>query len=231
MDMITRNLSLVINAIVAAIQESPSRQEIKVYMRSDNGLDEKSIYPQQLYDILLKLQNNDKILTLKSFPLALLPNVGKKPLTGSEINSFFDYVIQPSLKHFIIEIHGAFDDWYDNYLGEWEQMNKKNQPVQKNETVEPATTCEIIYTSREIMLNGTIRLSRPDFNGENERVFRFLYDHPNQKFSKNEIEQETGNRLQKSFHKIVENLGFTGELKKRFFDVAKDSIQFKNPIN
>ena len=49
-------------------------------------------------------------------------------------------------------------------------------------------------------------------------------------FTQKQLEAELRIKLVKQFHKISENLGFTGALKKAFFGVSKDSIQFRNPI-
>lgn len=83
---------------------------------------------------------------------------------------------------------------------------------------------------RRIMLNGKIDLAKPDFAGENEAIFIFLYKNPNRSFSKKEIEDATNVKVAKSFDKIVENLGFRRGLKTAFFDINKTTIKFKNPI-
>lgn len=74
------------------------------------------------------------------------------------------------------------------------------------------------------------KLARPDVNSENGEVFEYLYNHPNNKHSKTEIEQAINMNINKSLHKIVENLGFTGDIRKAFFAVGKDSICFRNPL-
>ena len=89
----------------------------------------------------------------------------------------------------------------------------------------------ITYTqTREILLNEALRLAKPDFDSENEVVFDYLYKNPNKKFTKNQLEKELRIKIAKSFHKIIENLGFKGELKQAFFQVSKTSIYFRNPI-
>lgn len=72
---------------------------------------------------------------------------------------------------------------------------------------------EITYSgSREILLNKTFQLAKPDFDSENDLVFSYLYEHPNQKFTRGQLEEVIGRKFTKSLHKIVENLGFEGEL-------------------
>lgn len=90
---------------------------------------------------------------------------------------------------------------------------------------------KITYTpAREILLNGTLRLAKPDFDSENDVVFDYLYSHPNKKISRRELRTQINRTITKSLHKIVENLGFKRDLKTVFFTVSKDAIYFRNPI-
>lgn len=87
-----------------------------------------------------------------------------------------------------------------------------------------------LTTSREILINNLV-LARPEFGSENEIVFRFLFDNPNRTVTLDELQKRMGDQpIKKTLHKIVENLGFQGDLKDAFFSVAKDSILFRNPI-
>ena len=90
---------------------------------------------------------------------------------------------------------------------------------------------EITYTPlREVLLNKTFQLAKPDFATENDLVFSYLYKNPNQKFTKQQLEEAIDKKLTKNLHKIVENLGFKSDLRKMFFNVSRTSISFKNPI-
>src|SRR3989344_5836334 len=94
------------------------------------------------------------------------------------------------------------------------------QQEQPSKTENKSTTervYEITYTgSREILLNKIFQIAKPDFDRENDLVFDFLYKHPNKKYTLKEIEEGIGNKLGKTLHKIVENLGFKGDLRKIF---------------
>lgn len=83
--------------------------------------------------------------------------------------------------------------------------------------------------SREILVNNLL-LAKPDFGSENEMVFGYIYQHPNERLNKTQIEQQLNISIGKSFHKIVENLGFKGDLRKAFFDLSKTYIRFRNPV-
>lgn len=77
------------------------------------------------------------------------------------------------------------------------------------QVVKEETVYEITYTPiREVLLNMTIRLAKPDFDSENDIVFDYLYNHPNKKIGLRELEEQLKRSLTKSLHKIVENLGF-----------------------
>ena len=82
----------------------------------------------------------------------------------------------------------------------------------------------------EILLNDKMRLGRPHLNSENEAVMEYLIAHPNKKVTKKDIEEKTGIEIGKDFHKIIENLGFTGPYRKTFFRTTASSIVFRNPI-
>ena len=82
----------------------------------------------------------------------------------------------------------------------------------------------------EVLLNDKIRLSKPNFGTENEVVMGYLISHPNKKITKKEIQEEQKITIGKDFHKIVENLGFTGPLKDTFFRISASCIIFRNPI-
>jgi hypothetical protein len=90
---------------------------------------------------------------------------------------------------------------------------------------------EITFTSsREIVLDGMYQLTRPRFDSENEQVFTYLYAHPNETFNKKQIEEALSLKLQKTFAKIIENLGFHGDLARLFFDQSKTSIRFRKSV-
>lgn len=89
---------------------------------------------------------------------------------------------------------------------------------------------QITYTKQRQVLMNNAQISKPDFNSENDLVFSFLYEHPNKRITREELEKAIGEKLTKSLHKIVENLGFEGDTKEVFFSVSKNAIEFRNPI-
>jgi len=89
---------------------------------------------------------------------------------------------------------------------------------------------EIKYTpAGEIILNNFL-LSKVNFNSENDNVFDYIFRNPNRKINIEELKKAAGGNLTKTLHKIVENLGFRGELKKAFLSISKNDIFFRNPL-
>ena len=123
---------------------------------------------------------------------------------------------------------GVFKDYEDKYLEvarEYE-INKKQPKVDNN------LKYEIIYTpDREILLDDRYILAKPIFNSENEAVFNCIYENANRKITREEIEKKTGKKLTKTLPDILDKLGFRGDLKKAFFNVSSDAVEFRNPVS
>lgn len=106
------------------------------------------------------------------------------------------------------------------------QQQKKEDADSKDEAV-----LTVAYTnSRQVVLNGVFQLSKPTLNGVNDLVFSYLYENPGKSFSKQQLETVIGQKISKTLHKIVENLGFKSDLARAFFSVSKNDISFRNPI-
>ena len=105
-----KELDLVIEAIAEAKEITRKGQEVKVYISSSTKLD--TIFPEQIKDLLLKLQDDERIITLKSFPDWLLPH---SRFTIDLHHSRMEAIRDPSRKHFIVDILGGFDEWCVNY--------------------------------------------------------------------------------------------------------------------
>jgi hypothetical protein len=94
---------------------------------------------------------------------------------------------------------------------------------------DPTVAFEVRFDFGEVLLidrigGGSRQLAPPRFGSQSYQVFDLLCANPGQIFTAAELKQRTGLRALKSLHKIPENLKFTGNLKKLFFEVSKDSI-------
>jgi len=122
---------------------------------------------------------------------------------------------RPLYLHHLTRLHNAF-------LG---SLSKK--PTKLNATDEITFSIKR-FKDRQILLNNKYLLSTPNFCGENDNFFEMLYDAPDQLFIKQEMRAEM-QKLKKTFHQILNQLGFKGELRKIFFPIVnKDQVMFRN---
>lgn len=128
---------------------------------------------------------------------------------------------------FYVVISDMFEHWAENYL---EKFHKSKDGGTQNQTMGNNGLEISLLNNRQIVLNGIFLLSKPDFGKENEMVFSFLFEHPNVAYQRDQISKAIGEEICKSFHKIVENLGFSPDLRKCFFEIGKDKIMFRNPV-
>jgi hypothetical protein len=96
-------LTLVVKAIAEAEQNTRKGQDVAVYITDDNGL--SRIYPSELKEILLKLQDDKRVLTLKTFPDWLLES---DSLTQEKIIQEIEATIHPERNNFTINISKNF---------------------------------------------------------------------------------------------------------------------------
>lgn len=80
---------------------------------------------------------------------------------------------------------------------------------------------------RTILLNGRIDIGRPRFNTQSEILFSFLYKHPNETFTLEQLEKETHMEIVDKLPKVIDRIGFRRGLKKAFFDIHENTINYK----
>jgi len=112
---------------------------------------------------------------------------------------------------FILDVlEPAFDgisDYYNpNTIAYWIKYNKK----------------------REIVINDKYVLKELQFERPSDIFFDYLYKNPGRMIKKSEfpVSVFSGTRKDHTLHKLVNRIGFSGELKKCFFDVSKSSVEF-----
>jgi len=108
-------LDLVIEAISDAKKITPKEQVVKVYL--SNVLKHKQFRLQELRDILTILEDDEKILTLMSFPRYLL----KLDLDAHSYLSFTPgdrswKKVDPLKEYFTVQLHKRFDEWCTSYF-------------------------------------------------------------------------------------------------------------------
>lgn len=94
-------LDLIINEIVEARKRTRAGQPAKIFVDKRSEI-LRYIILQEVYDILLKLQDDEKIIKVQSFP--------------SDLDERFVADLNPNTDHFAIKILSSFDNWYEKYL-------------------------------------------------------------------------------------------------------------------
>jgi hypothetical protein len=104
-------------------------------------------------------------------------------------------------------------------------------PDSPPESADDEIAYRVTFENREIRING-FRLSKPNFDSENEVVFDFVFRNPNRKIELAEIETAIGRAIVKKLYDIVRSLGFIKEMKSIFFPyISKTAITFINPVS
>jgi hypothetical protein len=112
-------LDCVIKAILEAKSITPKGHIIRVYISQDNGL--AAIYPEELKQILLKLQDDERILKIESFPDWLLAT---DKLTHDILNQVVLAELDPSRNRFEVTTLKNFDGWCARYRAKSEPPSK-----------------------------------------------------------------------------------------------------------
>jgi len=93
-------LDLLINELAEAKKRTRIGQPAKIFVTKQSEL-VKKIIPQEIHELLLQLQDDEKIFTIKEIPTDLK--------TGWEVNL-------EKIDYFLVDILDVFDDWYESYL-------------------------------------------------------------------------------------------------------------------
>ncbi|MDD5237344.1 MAG: hypothetical protein PHU96_00070 [Candidatus Omnitrophica bacterium] len=213
------------------IQLSPTP---KISIRLDYRIDPSKIrYPIEAIDDLEKhrgqaldyLQQNGVIIDCV-FIAREAYGEPDEPETSVEVN-----IDTAKLKEFLPKITAIYEERCKQQSPASEKPEKDTEILQ--ETIKKPKR-EVVYEIKysengEIFLNNFL-FATVQFDGENETVFKYLFKHPNKKITKAEFKEKAGYSIGKPLHKIVDNLGFTGNLRKAFFHVSEKAILFRNPL-
>lgn len=107
-------LELVGEAIMEAKEITPVGKDVPVYITESNKL--AYIYPQEIKDILVKLQDDEKVITIKSFPDWMLPSEGRF-MTDTQLDKMIEVARDSSIKQFVVTVLNGFDKWYKSKCG------------------------------------------------------------------------------------------------------------------
>ena len=157
----------------------------------------------------------DKILDFLRFKGAI--NFRKDYFQGTSFESF---VVSVNIKNFY-NFKREVDTVYNRIAN---KQTKKKLSKTKPKTLKVTfddVTCEILVDGRAI--------SKPDFNTVNYKFMEYIIKNPNKTISLEEIKNNVEGFKNRSLHKPVQQLKFTGK-HKAFFTTSKNSIRFNNPL-
>lgn len=125
--------------------------------------------------------------------------------------------------------HDKYRDWFAMKV----KVDKFKAYYKK---IEDSRASRVLYKiqykkSRDIVVNNTYYLSRPDFMSENDIFFDFIYRNPRKNVTVSKLKNEIGG-LKKNIRAILSDLKFTKEIKKCFFPGVSDyrGVIFLNEV-
>ncbi|MBN2286830.1 MAG: hypothetical protein JXI43_10315 [Tissierellales bacterium] len=65
---------------------------------------------------------------------------------------------------------------------------------------------------------------------QNEKVFRYIYNHPRRTIKKSELNEQQDIQLSDAFSSIIPKMGFTGEFRQMFFQLTKSTVYFRREV-
>lgn len=173
---------------------------------------------------ILHMLSDRKALTLKPFynrAMSLLDSVLE--MQGAEPIGYYVQILQPKFDEILEEVTKQ----KPTPLPKKKSSEKIDPPKSESKANEYFVS---LNSARKVLLNNTLVLASPNFNTENHQFVEYILEHPKETLKKSDIEQDAKIKLKKSFHAILNDLGFKGEIKKLFFQASKTSVYFRNHI-
>jgi hypothetical protein len=112
-------------------------------------------------------------------------------------------------------------------------LPRRPQPQPKEES--DPVAWEVDRFRRQIsvvnrLTNARRTMPRPRLNSVNDLAFEVLFDNPEKIYTDAELAAAIKKRVITSLHKIPQNLGFKGDLRKAFFEVSANNIRFRRAV-
>lgn len=91
---------------------------------------------------------------------------------------------------------------------------------------------EVRKIDNKIWVNDRYLVGKPNFDQENELIFEYVFNNPDKDITKQELEQKLEITIKKTLSKVINELGFTGEIRKAFFVKSsnKSIIRFRKVL-
>lgn len=156
-----------------------------------------------------------------------------------EFEKPWKFVLQPAGKSYSYCEVKKTDAFNDVYIRLSEENRKVKEFIKKEELKSTISSrFALSYTNdRKLLVNGIFLLAEPRYGSINDKMLRFLTEHPNKVYSRKELEDENvlekGGKEDKSFYTFLDDINVKGDLRKVFFScgLSKDSICLTNPVD
>lgn len=173
---------------------------------------------------ILRMLESRKALSLKAFyyrGMTIMDSVLE--MQGAEPIGFYVQIHQPT-----------FNEIFEEIVNQKTFVIKpKTEAPKLNPPTENALNKYFVgVRGRQVLINNTFTLSTTNFNSENNNFIEYVISNPDKKLTKAEIEKGIGQqKLKKTLHQIISDLGFSGEIRKLFFNVSKTAVYFRNNVS
>lgn len=170
---------------------------------------------------ILQMLRDREALTLKPFyhNMNILDSVFE--LQGAKPIGFYIQVLQPQFDNILEEVTKQKPKPVQS-------VKKKNDPYEHKE--DTSEKYFVTMHKRQVVLNNTFVLSSPNFNSENSNFIEYMIEHPDCVVERKDFE-DAKQKVKKSFHHVLNDLGFKGEIRKLFFEASKSSVKFRNNVH
>jgi len=115
-----------------------------------------------------------------------------------------------------------------------QQHEKDTEDYSHDESGDEKVLWVVYSPMREVLLKDSYGhnrlLAKPNFDSVNDNFLALVYENPEKRFTLKDLAAKGIDLKNKSLHKVVDELGFRGKLKKLFFKVAQDVVVFNNPV-
>lgn len=192
----------------------------------------KNIPPGRFESILVNLEE-EKVLRIIQYPMS-----HEKAAKRAEEESCFASV------DIYVDFEGCYDlqryydltcylfkklENFDEYL-----KNLRNN-LQKNEIKQDIEDNPIMYeieysVNGEIIIKGLGVLTKTNADSIPDNFFCYVLENSRRLIKLREIEENIKEDITRSIHKVLNDMGFKGNLKKTFFKVSTSNVYFRNPV-
>jgi hypothetical protein len=112
------------------------------------------------------------------------------------------------------------------------KASNENAPPPAQKSAENPFQITFSDVSGEVVLNDLFTIAKPEINGQNYRIIRYLVQNQNRFITAEELKENAleGKDLDKRLTDFVAQININKDIGKLFFDTGKDSIRLNNPV-